>query len=114
MSWADAMAELNAALLEIFPDSITFQGATIACIAPPLDLFKTLNPNTYDAKVTFSFQILESDRATAGIKLKDIIEFATPYASTFGEGRTTLAFQVANFQPDNDDSIVRLVCNLKQ
>jgi len=97
------MAALNTALLAIFPDSITFNGATIACIAPPLDLFKTINPNTYDAKVTFSFQILESDRTTAGMKLKDTIEFATP-----------LAFQVANFQPDKDDSIVRLICNIKQ
>ena len=37
-----------------------------------------------------------------------------PYASAFGEGRTALAFQVASFQPDKDDSIVRLICNLKQ
>lgn len=114
MSWADSMSALNAALLEIFPDAIWFNGAQIGCIAPPLDIFKTINPQTYDAKVTFTFQMLESDRAAAGIKLLDTIEFATPYASSLGKDMTRLAFQVKNFQPDKNDSMVRLICNLKQ
>ncbi len=116
MSWADSMAALNGALLEIFPDSIWFNGAQISCIAPPLDVFKTIKPGPYDAKVTFTFQILETDRATAGMKLKDSIEFETPYAKIFDENSqaTRLTFQIANFRPDDNDSIVQVICNLKQ
>jgi hypothetical protein len=113
MSWADSMAALNTVLAEIFPDSITFNGATIACIAPPLQIFKTLNPSTYDGKVTFTFQMLESDRATAGIGLRSVIRYATPYGETFNRDGH-LNFEVYQFEPDKTDSMVRLICNLKQ
>ena len=108
------MAALNTALLDRFPDSITFNGASIDCIAPPLQVFKMLNPQTYDGKVTFTFQILESARAAAGITLRSTIQFATPYAAAFKENATSLNFEVYQFEPDANDSMVRLVCNLKQ
>lgn len=106
------MDRLNEKLLGVFPDSIWFAGVEYNCVAPPLDVFKTMNPQTYDAKVTFTFQMREADRATAGIELKSTVEFDSPYAAKFGKAR--LQFQVANFQPDKNDSMVRLVCNLLQ
>ena len=114
MSWQDSMNSLNNALLETFPDSIWFNSAEIDCIAPPLDIFKTITPGAYDAKVTFTFQILETDRATAGIEINSTIAFDTPYASRLIKDATQLTFQVKNFQPDSNDSMVRLICNLKQ
>jgi hypothetical protein len=112
-TWAAQMDALNAKLLSVFPDAITFNGAEIACIAPPLQIFKMLNPSTYDGKVTFTFQILESDRATAGIGLRSVISFATPYGEAFNRDGHLL-FEVYQFEPDKNDSMVRLICNLKQ
>ena len=107
------MAALNAKLLTVFPESITFNGKIIPCIAPPLDVFKTLNPSTYDGKVTFTFQILETDRATAGITLRSNIQFTTPYGETLNRDGH-LNFEVYQFSPDKNDSMVQLICNLKQ
>ncbi len=121
MSYATQMDVLNQGgssllnrnnLLATFADIIFFKDAEIDCIAPPLDIFKTITNGAYDAKVTFTFQILESDRATNGIEINSVIEFDSPYAAQFGKSR--LAFQVKNFQPDKKDSMVRLICNLKQ
>ncbi len=116
MTWADEMASLNAELLETFPDSIWFNGVEIDCIAPPLDIFKTITPGAYDAKVTFTFQILKTARTTAGIIIGSIIAFDTEFAAVFEKSQdaTQLQFQVKNFQPDRNDSMVRLICNLKQ
>ena len=107
------MAVLNTVLAEIFPDSVIFQGATIACIAPPLQIFKMLNPSTYDGRVTFTFQMLESDRATANIGLRSVIRYVTPYGQAFNRDGH-LDFEVYQFEPDKNDSMVRLICNLKQ
>ena len=107
------MDALNEKLLTTFPDAITFNGVTIPCIAPPLQIFKMLNPSTYDGKVTFTFQIRETDRATAGIALRSVVSFATPYGETFNRDGH-LNFEVYQFEPDKNDSMVRLICNLKQ
>ena len=107
------MDSLNAKLLATFPDSITFNDAVIPCIAPPLQVFKMLNPSTYDGKVTFTFQIRESDRQTFGIKLRSVIRFETPYGDAFNRDGH-LNFEVYQFEPDKNDSMVRVICNLKQ
>jgi hypothetical protein len=112
-TWASMMDKLNEKLLVTFPDSITFNGATIPCIAPPLEVFKMLNPSTYDGKVTFTFQIRETDRATAGITLRSVVSFATPYGEALNKDGH-LSFEVYTFKPDKNDSMVQLICNLKQ
>jgi hypothetical protein len=112
MSYLATGGALNSGLISTFPDSIWFNGVSYQCIVLPLDIFQTINPQNYDAKVTFTFQIFESDRATAGMNIKDTVEFDSPYAAQFG--KTKLAFQIAKFQPDKNDSMVRLICNLKQ
>lgn len=104
---------LNKGLLATFPETLWFNGAEYNCIAPPLELFKQLNPNTYDAKVTFTFQMKETVRATAGIGLRSVIFFETPYAAVLGKG-SMLQFEVYAFGPDKNDSLVLLRCNLKQ
>ncbi len=108
------MAALGEALIDTFPDSLWFNGVEYECIAPPLDIFKTINPQNYDAKVTFTFQMRKTDRTAAGIILNSIIGFDTEFAAVFNEDATRLNFEVKHFNPDNNDALVNIVCTLKQ
>ncbi len=108
------MAALGEALLDTFPDSLWVNGVEYECIAPPLDFFKTINPQNYDAKVQFAFQMRKTDRATAGIVLNSAIGFDTEFAAVFKPGETRLTFEVKHFMPDKNEALVNIVCTLKQ
>lgn len=101
-SWAEAMSTLNLALLAEFPDTLIFKSASYNCIAPPIERLKKMTQGPYDANATASFQMLESDRATAGIE---------PRSTIISNG---LTFEVYSIESDANDSTVRLRCNLKQ
>ncbi len=109
-----AQSRMSEALLVAFPDSLWFNGVEWDCIAPPLDIFKTINPQNYDAKVTFTFQMRKTDRAAAGIVLNSPIGFDTEYAAVFTPDATRLTFEVKHFNPDKNDTLVNIVCTLKQ
>ena len=114
MSWADSMAALGEAILDTLPDSFWFNGAEIDCVAPSLDIFKTINPNTYDAQVTFSFQARKTEVLAAGIALLSEIVFNTPFAAFLKKDATQLTFLVKHVEPDVNISLVNIICNLKQ
>jgi hypothetical protein len=104
-----ALSRANETLLVKFPDALWFNGVEYGCIAPPVELLKKMQLNMYDANAMAQFQMRESDRATAGISslARSVITYKHP---TLGE----FAFEVTDMFTDKNDTMIRLVCNLKQ
>ena len=112
-TYAATMARLNEKLLTTFPDTVWHRGVEYPCIAPPIELFKQLTKSTYDDKATFTFQMLEATRATAGIGLRDTLFFDSHYTRQISKG-AMLAFEVYAFTADKNDSMVMIRCNIQQ
>lgn len=107
------MDKLNEKLLTTFPDTIVCNGTTIECIAPPLEILKKMTAVNYDRNATASFQIRATDCISAKITMRSNVQHATSMLDEKGDAMT-LSFEVYAIQPDANDSMVRLVCNLKQ
>ena len=96
------MDRANRSLLTTFPDTLTHSSATYPCIAPPVEQLKKMQANNYDLNATADFQMLESDRAKAGITTRSVIS------------SHNLTFEVYAIAGDPNDTMVRLRCFNKQ
>jgi len=86
----------------MYGDTLTFNGKSYSCIAPPIEYTKRMTNANYEEQMPATFQMLATDFTASEIELKSVF------------AHNDSAFQVIAITRDNRDGSVELRANLKQ
>jgi hypothetical protein len=100
---AASLRAFNAMLgSSMYGDTLTFNGKSYSCIAPPIEYTKRMANANYEEQMPATFQMLATDFTASEIELKSVF------------AHNDSAFQVIAITRDNRDGSVELRANLKQ
>jgi len=100
---AASLRAFNAMLdSSMYGDTLTFNGKSYPCIAPPIELIKRMTNASYDEQMPATFQILETDFTASKITTRSVI------------AHDERAFEVFAISRDNRDGSVELRTYIKQ
>jgi len=86
----------------MYGDTLSFNGKSYSCIAPPIEYTKRMATANYEEQMPATFQMLATDFTASEIELKSVF------------AHNDSAFQVIAITRDNRDGSVELRANLKQ
>jgi hypothetical protein len=86
----------------MYGDTLSFNGKSYSCIAPPIEYTKRMASANYEEQMPATFQMLATDFTASEIAIKSVF------------AHNDSAFQVIAITRDNRDGSVELRANLKQ